>query len=240
MTIQRDIVTASAVLGLGVFAAAAIGSLTFYNIRAMDNTLAVTGSATETVKADSAKWTVSVNRSVYESDIASGQRAVASDIKAVTAFFDKGGIAKENILTTPVSVDQDYSSDTNAPRRYSVHEQVTVSSNDPSLIDTLSEQIGSLVAQGVVVSAGQPEYYVSDLSKLRVSLIGKAIEDARARAESIAKSTGQSVGALKSASSGVVQVMAPNSVDVSDYGSYDTSTIDKQVMVTARATFFLK
>ena len=73
-----------------------------------------------------------------------------------------------------------------------------------------------------------------------MALIGKAVQDAKARAESIAKSTGQSVGALKSASSGVVQVMAPNSVDISDYGSYDTSTIDKQIMVTARATFFLK
>ena len=57
---------------------------------------------------------------------------------------------------------------------------------------------------------------------------------------SIASSTGQTVGKLKSASSGVVQVMQPNSTDVSDYGSYDTSTIEKEVSVTARAVFFVR
>ena len=121
-----------------------------------------------------------------------------------------------------------------------MHEQVTVNSDDVALIDKLSKDIASLAGKGIIVSANQPEYYVSTLPDIRVALIGKAVEDAKARAESIAKSTGQSVGALKSAASGVVQVMAPNSVDVSDYGSYDTSTIDKKVMVTARATFFLK
>jgi hypothetical protein len=48
------------------------------------------------------------------------------------------------------------------------------------------------------------------------------------------------VGRLKSASSGVVQVLAPNSIDVSDYGSYDLQTIDKEVMLTARAVFFVR
>jgi len=37
-----------------------------------------------------------------------------------------------------------------------------------------------------------------------------------------------------------VQVLSPNSIEVSDYGSYDTQTIQKEVMVTARAVFLLK
>jgi hypothetical protein len=73
-----------------------------------------------------------------------------------------------------------------------------------------------------------------------VSLVGQAIADAKARAVQIAKAGGSSVGALKSASSGVVQVLAPSSTNVEDYGSYDTSTIEKEVMVTARATFYVK
>jgi len=240
MALERDIVSASAVLGLGIVIASIVGSMTFYNVRSMDNTLSVTGSATQSVKADSAKWTVSVTRSGYEGDVPALQGRVARDTRIVVDFFDRGGIAAEDIHVSPVSVDQDYSSDPNTPRRYTLREQITVISKDPSQIDKLSKDIGSLVSGGVLVSANSPEYYVSGLPQLRVALIGKAVQDAKARAESIAKSTGQSVGALKSASSGVVQVMAPNSVDISDYGSYDTSTIDKQIMVTARATFFLK
>lgn len=240
MTFQRDIVTASALLGVGIVIAASVGSLTFYKIRSMDNTLSVTGSAMQDAKADSAKWTVSISRSALESEVSATQGRVARDTQTVVDFFTTGGIAADKILVTPVSVDQDYSSDANAPRRYSVREQITVSSNDPAQIDTLSKGIGSLANKGVLVSAGQPEFYVSTLPEIRVALIGKAVEDAKARATSIVSSTGQKVGALKSASSGVVQVMQPNSVDVSDYGSYDTSTIDKKVMVTARATFFLR
>jgi hypothetical protein len=39
---------------------------------------------------------------------------------------------------------------------------------------------------------------------------------------------------------GVVQVMQPNSVDISDYGNYDTSTVEKEIMITVKASFSLR
>jgi len=66
------------------------------------------------------------------------------------------------------------------------------------------------------------------------------MKDAQNRATSISKTTGQKVGSLKSATMGVVQVTQPNSVDISDYGNYDVSTIEKEVMITVRASFSLK
>jgi hypothetical protein len=71
-------------------------------------------------------------------------------------------------------------------------------------------------------------------------MLTEAIKDAKARAEKIANSSGKRVGVIKSASMGVVQVLSPNSVDVSDYGTYDTSTINKEVMVTVKALFTIK
>jgi hypothetical protein len=97
-----------------------------------------------------------------------------------------------------------------------------------------------LSAQGIFLSVMQPQYYISNLPELRVQLVGEAVKDAKARASSIAESAGQSVGRLQSAASGVVQVMAPNSIDIADYGSYDTSTIEKQVMVTTKAVFIVR
>ena len=84
------------------------------------------------------------------------------------------------------------------------------------------------------------EYYISSLPELRVSLLGEAVKDAESRANSLAEASGKRVGKLKSASSGVVQVLSTNSTDISDYGSYDTSQINKQVMVTVKASFTLK
>lgn len=237
---RTEMIKASAVMALGLIIASTIGALTFYRVRAFDNTLSVTGSAKQSVEADAAKWTVSVSRAAYEESIPDVQGRVARDTAAIVAFFRAAQIAEDSIVTGPVSVDQEYSSDANAPRRYSVRQMVTVQSNDVHLIERLSKDIGGLAQRGILVSANQPEYYVTSLPALRVSLIGAAITDAKARATEIAKSTGQSVGALKSAAGGVVQVLAPNSIEVADYGSYDTSTIKKEVMVTARAVFLLK
>lgn len=66
------------------------------------------------------------------------------------------------------------------------------------------------------------------------------MQDARKRAFIIAKSTGRRVGKVKSAKMGVVQVMAPGSVEISDYGTYNTRTRDKEVMITVQATFYLR
>jgi hypothetical protein len=237
---SRTVIGAAAILSIGIITAAAIGAYAVYGTRALGNTLSVTGSAADTATADTATWTLSLSRRAYEGELASAQSGVERDAVAVTAFLTAGGIARDDIASTPVSVDRDYSSDSNTPTRYIVHQDVTVSSSTPAIIDKLSHRTGELAARGIVVSAQMPQYFISNLPQLRVALIGRAITDAKARAEAIAQSTGQSVGPLQSAASGVVQVLAPNSIDVSDYGNYDTSTIQKKVMVTARATFYLR
>jgi hypothetical protein len=91
-----------------------------------------------------------------------------------------------------------------------------------------------------MVSTQSLEYYYSKLPDLRVSLLEDAVKDAKLRAEKIAAGTGRRVGSVRAASSGVVQVLSPNSVDISDYGNYDTSSVDKDVMVTVKASFDLK
>lgn len=70
-----------------------------------------------------------------------------------------------------------------------------------------------------------------------MELLSEAVKDAQNRAGKIAQSSGNEVGSLKSASVGVVQVLPVNSTEISDYGTYDTSSIEKEVMITVRATF---
>ena len=78
------------------------------------------------------------------------------------------------------------------------------------------------------------------LPDIRIELLDNAIADAKLRADKIAKAGGKQIGALQSASSGVVQVLAPNSVEVSDYGMYDTSKINKEIMVSVKTSFEIK
>jgi hypothetical protein len=231
---------AAFVLGLGLIVAASIVSYAFYSVHTLGNTLSVTGSATTDVKADAAKWTVNVSRTAFESTIPTVQSRVSLDTQGVVDFLRGAGIDSEKILASAVFVDKNYKNDQNAPDTYNVHEDISVQSDNPELIQRLSKDISRLSSKGILFSVQAPQYYVTTLPKIRVSLIGAAITDAKARALAIASSTGQTVGALESASGGVVQVMAPNSISDDGYGSYDTSTIDKMVMVTAHATFYLK
>jgi hypothetical protein len=57
------------------------------------------------------------------------------------------------------------------------------------------------------------------------------------RAGKIVESAGSNLGKLRSASMGVMQITPVNSTDVSDYGYYDTTSIEKQITAIVRASF---
>ena len=239
---ENQFVPLGVLLAGGLIVVGLIAASTALSIKNASNTLSVTGSAMTDVSADTAKWTITAQRFASETGVGGATAAVGADTQKVVAFLHAAGVADSDITLGTLHTDQDYSynQDANAPKRYAVRQDVTVSSKDPAAVQKLAQDITSLANQGLVLSVGDPQYYISSLPDIRVSLVGKAVEYAKARAEQIAKSTGQSVGRLQSASTGVVQVLAPNSTDVADYGSYDTSTIDKQVSVTVRATFFVR
>ncbi|MBP9758020.1 MAG: SIMPL domain-containing protein, partial [Candidatus Pacebacteria bacterium] len=195
-------------LSAGIVLAAIIAAYSFYAVRALSNTLTVTGSATATSTADTGKLYVTVSRGTTEDGIAATQSRIAADTNAVIAFYTKNGIAADAIETGTIAADREYSNNEFAPRRYNVRQDITITSPDPYLVEKLSKDITDLSARGIFLNVNPPQYYISDLPELRVRLIGEAVKDAKARAASIAKSAGQGVGRLQSASSGVVQVMA--------------------------------
>lgn len=239
--LDKPFVPATLALGVCILLAGIIFSISFYSARSSTGAISVTGSAKQAVTADLAKWTVSVSRTTFLEGQAAAYTSVARDAAAVKAYFVQAGIPADAITMNTIVADQDWSYQSNGgPVRFNVHQEITIESKDVEKVADLAQNVTTLINRGYSVSPRQPEYYVSTLPELRVQLLGKAIEDAKARAEAIAKSGGTRVGALQSASSGVVQVMSPNSTNVEDYGSYDTSSIEKEVSVTARASFSVR
>ena len=68
----------------------------------------------------------------------------------------------------------------------------------------------------------------------------KAAKDARIRAEAIALQAGSEVDGLKKVNTGVFQITVPNSTRVSSWGSYDTTTIKKDITAVMGVTFAVK
>jgi len=228
------------ILGAALVVAVIIGGI-FYTTKAIGgNTLTVTGSTKQSVVADNAIWRSSITRNVLASDVKGGYVQLAADLKVVEAFMSKNGITDKQVIVLPVSLMQDYSQNANDPKRYTLTQSIEIDTTDVTKITDIAKNVESIVNQGVLFQSNPVEYYYSQLDKARVELLTAATADAQARAAAMAKSSGQSVGKLQSASSGVVQVLPKGAVDNGEYGQYDTSKIDKDISVTVRATFRLK
>lgn len=228
------------VLGLAVIIATGIGAWTTFAVKSLDNTLSVTGSAKTAVTSDATRFSFSIVRTVPESELGVGYARLAGDVTAVKTFLTARALTDAELVVEPAMASQIYDyNNTGAPTRYRVSQTFRINSTRVAEITALAQELSTLSSQGIYIETMPVEYYYTKLAELRVSLLGDALRDAKARADSIVNESGQRVGRLKSASSGVVQVLAPNSINIDDYGQYDTSSKEKEVMVTTRATFFV-
>ena len=111
-----------------------------------------------------------------------------------------------------------------------------LASNDVQAVDKAAGQIVQLTENGVPIHVDDPEFLVSTLETVKMSLIANATRNAHDRATEFAKTGGAQVGAMKSANQGAFYILpAQGGGSNDDYGgSYDKSTIAKvaRVVVT--------
>ena len=237
---SNKIIYFAIILGICLIISASIGSFTFYKVRSPEDTLSVTGSVREKVTSDLAKWTANFSRTVSAEDLKAGYQMMKNDQRLVLNFFEDNGFNEEDITISPVFMEQLYMYDPNAPKENVLRQTVEIQSNNVEKITYMAKNTQKLIDQGVVFSIQSLEYYYSKLPELRIELIPDAINDAKLRAQKIAEGSGKKIGVIKSANLGVVQVLPVNSTEVSDWGTYDTSTIEKEVMIPVTVIFTLK
>ncbi len=230
------------ILGVSLILSVVIFGSYLYRIKALDNTLTVTGSARQKVVSDTGKFIGRFTRTVSIDNLKAGYQLMKADQTKVTNFFKSQGIDVETIKISPVSQNEIWKQNEydNRPKQYTLIQTVEINLDDVKKLESISKDFSKLIDQDILFTLDRVEYYYSKLPEARISMLSDAIKDAKARAEKIANSSGKRVNVIKSASMGVVQVLSTNSIDVSDYGTYDTSTIDKEIMVTVRALFTIK
>lgn len=237
---NQKLVLAALVLGLCFLAAAVYVSMTIYKIKQAGNTLSVTGSTKQSVLSDTVKWKSDFTTQVFATELAAGYSKMSHDEKLIIDFLKENGVKSEEISVSPVFMEQVYKYDQSGPREYVLRQTIEVNSGDVQKITDLAKNVQKIIDKGVIFRTESLEYYYSKLPELRISLLSPAVKDAKLRAEQIAKASGKKISSVQSASMGVVQVLAPNSVEISDYGTYDTSSIEKEIMVTVKVVFKLE
>jgi hypothetical protein len=232
--------TPAFIIGLSIVIVGIFGYSAANNFADRDNVLTVTGSAERLVKSDTAKWTITVKRRTAQT---AGAALVNKDAEAVKTYLKSKGISDDAIRVNPPSTNELCVSNSSGypdcglgVSGYDNYQTLEVNSNDVDQIASLANTLAADIP-AVNITSQYVEYYFNGLKDIRIDLLNEATANAKARAEGITKASGADLGALVSASSGVFQVTAVNSVDVSDYGTYDTSAIQKKVTATIRASF---
>ena len=123
---------------------------------------------------------------------------------------------------------------------YRLRRSLQVRSARLDVVVAAIEDSSQLLAAGVPLSAGQPQYVCTKLAELRPALSADATKDALRRAEAIVEITGDELGGVRNVYSSPFQVTAQGSTEVEDYGIYDTSTREKEVTAVVNVTFAVK
>jgi hypothetical protein len=203
------------------------------------NSITVTGSAKTSAVADNAVWTLNVSEMSQQVSVA--VKKIGTSVDALSKYLVAGGLASDAIevggVTTYANNEYINGNSTGRVLSYQANQNVVIRSKDVDLVKKLSNGMGSLLKTGVNINNYGPQFYVSNLDKLRPQLLAEAMVDAKARGVSITKAVGSKLGPVLAVTSGPVQVTQPDSVDTSAGGMYDTSSIPKSVSVTVSVSF---
>lgn len=121
---------------------------------------------------------------------------------------------------------------------YELKQSVQIESKEVDKIEKVSREITELLNQGVQFYSQAPRYYYTKLADLKIEMISKATEDARLRAENIAKFSGGSLSDLESAKMGIFQITGQNSgEDYSWGGTFNTANREKTASITMKLVY---
>lgn len=241
LNFNEPLVSGATLIGFSIILATVVGSYSLYRTKVLGDTIEITGSAKESVTSDYSRWTISLDTKTGITNQQSGLDRLDKARAKVISYLESVGMSDIESPSAYVSADYSYPEGM-APIHtgYTVSRQIYVRSADVMRITELANNLEPLSGFGYNVTTQGVELTYQKLPEMRVRLLSGAIADARARAEAIARETDRSVSALKSATGGVVQVLPRGGVEISDYGSYDTQNMEKDVMVTVRAVFRLR
>jgi hypothetical protein len=237
---STPLVAASTVLVIGGIAIALIGAYVARDVMMSRDTIEVTGSAKRMVTADTARWRIAIETRTGVSDQQSGYERIDAATDKIVAYLNAEGFA--DIETPAITSNQNYTYPQYGEAiftGYSIYRTISVRGSDVAKLQELTNSIAPLGGDGYTVASQGLELTYSKLPEMRIALLREAIKDATARAAAIASESGRDVGALREATGGVVQVLPVGGVDISDTGYYDTESLNKEVMVTVRASFEL-
>lgn len=231
---------AGVALAIGLVFASLIFGWSFIKARRGDQTITVTGSARKRITSDLVIWKAGV--SYQASALSDAYRSLSESVPRVKAYLISKGIPENQITISSISTVTHQVRDSDGQQTgqisgYTLRQELEVRSNDVGQIAKIAREATELINQGILIESMAPEYLYTKLGEEKIAMLAEAAKDAKERAERIAKSTDSSIGSVKTARMGVLQITPADSTEVSDYGMNDTSSLEKDITAVVNVGF---
>ena len=205
-----------------------------------EEAITVTGSARMRIKSDLVVWTAGV--ATQAPQLGDAYKQLSESVPKIKKYLIEKGVPEDKITVSSISTTTLTKTDENGRATseitgYSLRQSVSVTSNEVDRIAQISRESTELINQGILLESSAPQFYYTKLGDLKIEMLGEAAKDAKNRAERIAESTASNIGSIRSARMGVMQITAPESTEVSDYGVNDTSSVEKDVTAVVNVSF---
>jgi uncharacterized protein len=241
-------------IALGLAGSTFIAATTWKEVRKKPdkNNIRITGSAKKRIVSDLIQWSAMVEAKAR--DRTAAYLALKDGTEKTVAFLKAQGVKDEEIQTQSASISEEFETiredkvlpGTNVPLRterreskgFTATQVVSVSSTSISQVEKVSREVTTLLEQGVDVTSRDPSYYYTGLGELKLEMLAEAAKDARARAENILNSAGNTmVGKLVYADMGIININPANSTATSTEGNNDTTSRDKDIITIVHAEY---
>ena len=217
---------------------------TYKNRHRSDDVILVTGLGKKDFKSDLVIW--SGNFSKTGRTLKETSQELQVDKEIVRQYLVDQGVKPDQIVYSALNIQEDYQTiyfenggiKERIFKGYILHQTVRIESDEVDNIEKISRSVTELIEKGINFYSAAPEYYYTKLSELKIEMVAAATEDARIRAEQIAKNANAEIGDLRYAKMGIFQIIAQNSnEDLSWGGTFNTSSKMKTATITMKLQF---
>jgi uncharacterized protein len=240
---NNNLVKAAAALAIGLVLSSLSVGWFYSKTKKTDEAITVTGSARKRIRSDLVTWSAGV--SAQATQLTDAYKQLADHIPQIKKYLIDKGVPAEQITVSSISTatltkKTETGQETSEVVGYLLSQHVEVTSTEVDKIAQIAREATELINQGILLESSAPSFYYTKIGDLKIEMLGEAARDAKVRAEKMAESTGNSVGSIRSARMGVMQITAPNSTEVSDYGVNDTASIEKDVTAVVNVSFAIE
>lgn len=228
-------------MGAGVAAGGWFVGHGFYAAHFGDRYVSVKGLAVRDVKADLAVWSLGFVASGNQ--LTHVQATLKNEAARVKKFLHQHDIADHEItLQSPEVTDREaqlYSGNSEGDR-YIVKQTLLIRSHDLDHVVAASQNVGSLVDDGVILTqqpgSSGPSYLFTQLNKIKPDMIAQATKAARSAAKQFANDSGAQLAGIRRANQGVFQILARNNAP----GLSAKKQVEKTVRVVSHVQYYLQ